>query len=189
MYSLNLSICHSANCDYSYMGFMAPRDAKMKRVESWWAVYSSPRNKKYQICKETVIVLWRTCWCKGGNVKDWGNNHRRVDSSESLRVGSSLLAEEVVEGLSGTWRSASEDGDGLHRWALPRVQESLWNVMFMSSSLSSPKPEAKSLYRLPSSPASNDQDLFKEHQWVFSKTSLFCLHNTKYIVCITQNLW
>ena len=32
------------------------------------------------------------------------------------------------------------------------------------SSLSSPKPEAMSLYRLPSSPASNDQDLFREHQ-------------------------
>lgn len=180
MYSLNHSICHSANCDYSYMGFMAPRDAKMKRVESWGAVYSSPRNKKYQIYKKTVIMLWRTCWCKGGNVKDWGNNHRGVGDSESLRVGSSLLAEEVVEGLSGTWRSASEDGDGLHRWALPRVQESLWNVMFMSSSLSSPKPEAKSLYRLPSSPASNDLDLFKNISECLVKLHCF--------VCTTQNI-
>ena len=38
----------------------------------------------------------------------------RSDGSESLRVGRSLLAEEVVEGVSGIWRSASEDGDGVH---------------------------------------------------------------------------
>ena len=48
-----------------------------------------------------------------------------MDGSESLRVSRSLLAEKVVKRLPGIWQSVSEDRDGVHHCALPRVQESL----------------------------------------------------------------
>lgn len=77
-----------------------------------------------------------------------------------------MLGGKAVEGVLGIWQSAGEERDAVHHCALPRVWESLWNVMYVSSSLSFLQNQRLWDCRSQAShhlQPDNDQDLFKEY--------------------------